>query len=153
MTEHDRWWIAYCALGAGLLSRAPGIVLGLIVLVVWALVLVVVSLHTTSSPRLRLGRIVPTGAARWETIRQGRSAGNAETTRTDLTAVPDPSAQKTYSPVATPTPYRVPDKVAARAPVETVVRVSLSGVLWTTEELIEEIQRGITEYKNKHGDD
>lgn len=160
MTEYDRWWLAYCALGAGLLIKAPSFYTALGVLAVWMLVLTVLSVRflrdavISALPRTpKLGRIVSTGAARWETIRQGSAAPHDAPTRTDLPKVADPPAQKTYSPVAQPTPYLVPATVAARAPAETVVRVSLSGVLWTTEELIGEIARAITVAKNRNDGD
>lgn len=160
MTEYDRWWFAYCALGTGLLIKAPTFGVALAVLAVWMLVLTVLSVRFLRDAVLaalpkspKLGRIVPTGAARWESIRKGPPTPNDAPTRTDLLKTVDTPLQKTYSPVAQFTPYRVPASVATRAPVETVVRVSLSGVLWTTEELIGEIQCGIAEYKAKHDGD
>lgn len=45
MTEHDRWWIAYCLLGAALVLRAPTMYWVVVVVIVWAVLLTVLTLR------------------------------------------------------------------------------------------------------------
>ena len=45
MTEQDRWWLAYCLLGAALVVRAPDIYWAIVVVLVWGVLLTVVSLR------------------------------------------------------------------------------------------------------------
>jgi hypothetical protein len=143
VTEHDRWWLAYYLLGLGLVIRAPTFVTALGVFAVWAIVLAVLSVralrdvlnNAVVTARTHLGKApikrAPTAKDRhWDEVRTGR---------------PLSGYSPTAPPPAAPTLADLPKmpRAVVRDPAETVIRVQLAGTLWTTAELLADIQTAV----------
>lgn len=154
MTEHDRWWLAYCLLGLGLVIRAPTFAASIGVLAVWAVVLAVLSIralrdvlnNAVVTARTHLGKApikrTPTAKdQRWDEIRTGRPLSGYSPTA----APPAPVTRQDLPKV----PADAPMRTVVRDPMESVVRVQLSGTLWTTEELLTEIQAAVARAKHR----
>jgi hypothetical protein len=162
VTEHDRWWLAYCLLGLGLIIRAPTFAAALGVLAVWAVVLAVISIRALRdvlnnamvTARTHLGKPLagkPISASHpgWhenqaEKTLSGYSPivvppGFEPPTKVDLSRVPAAPGQS--APTAT--------RTVVRDPLESVIRVQLAGTLWTTEELLAEIQAAVARAKHR----
>lgn len=146
MTEVDRRWIAYCALGAAVVIRAPS--WG------WAVLLVAWVLWTAASLR-------EWAATRWK-ARSADDARDAELAESRARFADRPRADKTVViPRAAPaTVTEVVDRLhlggfeplsgmdaATKADLlkvgAEVNRVVVSGSVWTTDELLREIRKTI----------
>jgi hypothetical protein len=154
VTEHDRWWLAYCLFGLGLIIRAPTFSTALGVLAVWAVVLAVLSIralrdvlnNAVVTARTHLGKApikrTPTAKdQRWDEVRTGRPLSGYSPTA----APPEPVTRHDLPRV----PADAPMRTVVRDPMESVVRVQLSGTLWTTEELLTEIQAAVARAKHR----
>lgn len=159
MTEHDRWWLAYCLLGLGLVIRAPTFPIAIAVLAVWVVVLAVLSIralrdvlnNAVVTARAHLGKapIRPATTAkdrRWDEVRTGRPLSGYSPT-----AAPPAAPTLADLPKTPAAQTKPPLRAVVRDPLESVVRVQLSGTLWTTEELLTEITAAVARVK-RHGD-
>jgi hypothetical protein len=148
--DSDRWWIAYCALGAALIIRAPSWGWAVFLIVLWPFVLYLIG---TPGGRARL-KVKPR--------REGAplvSKSRLDLVRSQWAGVPVPAWEEktvTFNPVAAPeavTKADLPKVPGGPLPSEARpsgrVSVTLSGTVWTTESLIAEIQQAIERAKDK----
>lgn len=127
MTETDRWWFAYCALGAALVIRAPSWGWAVFVVVLWG---TAAALHAWA---------IPAWKSRAEASEQ--AAGRAKFTeraRADKTVVIPRAAPATATEVTDRLRIGGFDSLGAE-----VTRVVVSGQVWTTDELLREIRKTI----------
>lgn len=131
MTEIDRWWFAYCALGAALVIRAPS----------WGWAVFVVVLWGTAQAFHAWG--IPAWKSRAEASEQ--AAGRAKWTeraRADKTVVIPRAAPATVTEVTERIRVRGFDPTADPLGAK-VTRVVVQGQVWTTDELLCEIRKTI----------
>jgi hypothetical protein len=159
VTEHDRWWLAYCLFGLGLIIRAPAFSTALGVFAVWAVVLAVLSIralrdvlnNAVVTARTCLGKLsaskpIPARHPGWY-------ENQARKNQSDYSPTAMPPAAPTLAdlPRVPPNPLppqsAVPLRAVVRDPAETVIRVQLAGTLWTTAELLADIQAAVARAK------
>jgi len=127
VTEFDRWWVAYCALGVALVIRAPSWGWAILVVVLWGAMLLVSSLDSLRWPFVR--RVS-------EPDDRASAAGRfADRARADKTMVIPRAAPATVTEVADRRRISGLDPMGAE-----VSRVVISGRVWATDELLGEIR-------------
>lgn len=142
VTKVDRWWLAYCALGAALIIRAPSWGWALLVLGLWALIQPLGDLAAALWIQRSEASAVDAEHAELRTKYTERA--RADKTVVIPRAAPATATEVTdrlrvggFDPVAMP---KVPPGPAMGAEV---TRLVISGQVWTTHELLSEIRKVI----------